>query len=387
MKNPQIVHLDYASQYEHIMAQKYGWADFFKKHFEKNGFECIELVYNAQPLQNAWGKEFGFENEQDILLKQIEFYHPEIIFFQDSVNFSYDFYASIRKKVPSIKLMFGHCCSPFTDKTMKTFSIFDFMLACPPFVDKLLRNNIKCYKMWHGFETSILDLLGDAPLFSEYDFTFIGSFMQGKDFHKDRLKLIEELLKMKINIYLNTPKLESDSSWKLQLKRASYLGVKLLKHLELEEIVKKNSKLYKISKLTELPRNLEFSKSFLQTVDTKPLFGLEMYRTLRSSKIGFNIHGGIAADFAANVRLFETTGVGTLLLTDYKSNITEVFEPDKEIVTYKSVAECVAKTRWLLENEGERTKIAKSGQQRCLRDHSLEQRVEQITEIIGEFLK
>src|ERR1043166_4762805 len=65
-----------------------------------------------------------------------------------------------------------------------------------------------------------------------------------------------------------------------------------------------------------------------------PLFGLEMYQVLFDSLITFNSHGDNSPKKAANMRLYEATGVGTCLLTDWKENLNEFFEPDVEVVTY-----------------------------------------------------
>jgi spore maturation protein CgeB len=82
------------------------------------------------------------------------------------------------------------------------------------------------------------------------------------------------------------------------------------------------------------------------------------------------------------MRLFETTGVGTCLVTDWKSNLGELFEPDREVVTYRSAEECVDKVKWLLEHPAEREDIARSGQSRTLKDHSFAQRAVQLDQII-----
>ena len=82
------------------------------------------------------------------------------------------------------------------------------------------------------------------------------------------------------------------------------------------------------------------------------------------------------------MRLFEVTGVGTCLLTDWKKNIGELFEPDKEIVTYSSLEECSEKVKWLRNNPKACKEIAEAGQARCLRDHTFAQRVLELDEII-----
>ena len=75
------------------------------------------------------------------------------------------------------------------------------------------------------------------------------------------------------------------------------------------------------------------------------------------------------------------------MVTDWKENITDLFEPDKEIVTYKSVDECIEKVKWLLDNSIEREKIARAGQERTLSAHTIENRASFLNEIIKKELK
>ena len=55
-----------------------------------------------------------------------------------------------------------------------------------------------------------------------------------------------------------------------------------------------------------------------------------------------NHHIDVAEAYAGNLRLFEATGVGTLLVTDWKKNLHEMFEAGKEVVTYRTPEECVS---------------------------------------------
>jgi len=87
------------------------------------------------------------------------------------------------------------------------------------------------------------------------------------------------------------------------------------------------------------------------------------------------------------MRLFETTGLGSCLLTDNKRNLNELFDTNTEIVVYDNIEDCVAKVRWLIEHEEERKQIAHSGQQRTLKCHSIEARCKSIIEIVKKELK
>ena len=54
-----------------------------------------------------------------------------------------------------------------------------------------------------------------------------------------------------------------------------------------------------------------------------------------------NRHIADAGDHANNMRLYEATGVGSLLVTDAKQNLAELFEPGREVVTYRDADELV----------------------------------------------
>ena len=107
-----------------------------------------------------------------------------------------------------------------------------------------------------------------------------------------------------------------------------------------------------------------------------------MFQRLHDSRVALNTHIDISPDSASNMRLFEATGVGTCLLTDWKANLHELFEPDTEVVAYRNAAECIAQVKYLLENEAERRRIADAGQRRTLRDHNFDARAAQIDAII-----
>jgi len=109
-----------------------------------------------------------------------------------------------------------------------------------------------------------------------------------------------------------------------------------------------------------------------------------MFKQLSNSKITLNVHGGVAGNSAVNMRLFEVTGVGSCLLTDWKKNLNELFEIDKEVIAFKTADECIEKTKWLLNNPDEREKIAKAGQARVLKDYNFEIRARQLDEINPE---
>ncbi len=107
-----------------------------------------------------------------------------------------------------------------------------------------------------------------------------------------------------------------------------------------------------------------------------------MLNEISRHSVGFNIHGDLAGDYAANVRMFEVAGAGALLVTDHKKNIRDLYEPDVEILTYSSIEECIEKLKWAIGHPVEAGRIAAAGQKRTLIDHSVERRVDLLYEIM-----
>src|SRR5207237_10119566 len=68
-------------------------------------------------------------------------------------------------------------------------------------------------------------------------------------------------------------------------------------------------------------------------------WGLHMLRVLAGARIAVNRHIDVAEDNANNMRLYEATGVGSLLLTDAKQNLGELFDVGREVVTYRNADE------------------------------------------------
>lgn len=116
-----------------------------------------------------------------------------------------------------------------------------------------------------------------------------------------------------------------------------------------------------------------------------PAWGLQMYEVLARSKIVVNHHGNVPP-YANNLRLFEATGSGAMLLTDEKPNLAELFRPGSEAIAYRDAEQCVDHIRHFLAHDAARATIARAGQARTLADHSFENRMRELIEIIGRGL-
>ena len=108
----------------------------------------------------------------------------------------------------------------------------------------------------------------------------------------------------------------------------------------------------------------------------------DMYGLLASSKITLNRHIDIAENYANNMRLYEATGMGACLVTDSKANLPCLFEPDQEIVTYRSKAEAVSKIKQLIDQPKVAQEIAARGQARTMQKHTYKQRMRDLLHLL-----
>jgi len=84
--------------------------------------------------------------------------------------------------------------------------------------------------------------------------------------------------------------------------------------------------------------------------------------------------------------MFEATGLGSCLITEHKKNIEDLFEPDKEVVTYKSLDELKDKLKILENDKNLCKKIKIQGQKRTLKYHTLNSRLDVVDTEIKKLL-
>lgn len=108
-----------------------------------------------------------------------------------------------------------------------------------------------------------------------------------------------------------------------------------------------------------------------------------MYHVLRRSRITLNSHIDLAGREAGNMRLFEATGVGAFLLTDFKDNLHTLFEPGREVAAWRSIDDCLQNIDHYLGNEGHRLEIARAGQAKTLSQHTFRHRAIEILGFVG----
>ncbi len=347
----------YAWQYAKMMEQGIGWADYWKINLEKTGQFDVELVIiNNEFAQKKWAQEnnVNFNNDnwlEDIFLEQIKAFSPEILFANDYVYVNVDIRKKARKICPGIKKVIGWDGIGMCDA--KRFEGCDLMLSCGEhFLQYYHSKGFKTHLFQFAFEKSLLNKLDTTE--KKYEISFVGSLTLRNNGHHNRLKVLGEVArKQKVDYWL-----------------ASFDDNKpyLLKNILLKL---KQGKIQDVRDILNLWR-----------INKGNLFGLEMYQALAYSHITLNSHIDSAQSFGGNIRLWEATGVGACLVTDWKQNMDTLFVPNEEVVVYKTPEECADKVQYLLNNPEKMKAIAQAGQRRTLTEYTYEKRLIDIIPVL-----
>lgn len=377
----------YITQYQALMDDCFGWADFWTHAFGKLGYEVWEPVGNAEPMQKTWAREHSVSyNEQtwldNIVTAQVKHFKPDVLFVNDYTTYTADFLDHLRNECPSIRFVMGWCGAPYSDGSV--FSAYDLVLSNIPYLVQHFRENgHRCEYMRHAFEPRILDKI-DCNSLKATPFSFIGSIIKALGFHNQREKLLKKLVQeTELQIYSDIRQPSSRELNLLPLKGKIYDLMQAAKSIPgSKPFLEAIPKVKNYAVMEQRPDLSQHIDAAIAERSHPALYGISMYQKLYESQITLNSHIDISEHFASNMRLYEATGVGTCLLTEWQQNLHDLFEPGKEVVAYRSAEEAIEKARYLLSHEAERGKIAKAGQRRTLQSHTFDIRAKSLNELI-----
>lgn len=104
------------------------------------------------------------------------------------------------------------------------------------------------------------------------------------------------------------------------------------------------------------------------------VFNQEKARAFRGAKIVVNnLHYGEV--WGVNVRCFEAAGAGAFQMVDWRPGLVNLFEIDKELITFTGVADLKRKIDYWLPREDERREIGQAGMRRAHVDHTYTHRL------------
>jgi spore maturation protein CgeB len=337
----------------------YAESNFFKLNIEKNSNYVVEeVISNNKKLQLLWANQEKLMFEQsnwfyEILFAQLIKFRPNVFFAHDRKCLDKDFIKKIRSSIPELKLIISWDGVDLKD--INLYSSADIVFTPVNSITNNYRNlGLKSFTLPFAFEKTIINKISTRSLSA--DLSFVGSVYLGKGSHIQRKEYLFELMKVGFNDFNISGSCDVfDNLFSKQM----FSLIKNEGFFALWEAYK------------------------LKMVSRGSLYGINMYNKFANSKIVFNSHIDLAGSNAGNIRMFEATGVGSCLLTDFKENITDYFKIDEEIVVYRTKAELIDKVSFLLKNQNKLREIAIAGQKRTLANHNYENRSKRLLEIIN----
>lgn len=317
---------DYGSQLSLLYGTHFGESDFYSRNLRAAGWEAVDVIANCEPLQREWGRERGLEGPPlAIAVEQIRREKPDVVYIHDMSIASEALIQAVR---PHASLIAGQIASPVHPSTF--LSGFDLIFTSfPHFASMFREQGIASFYQPLAFEGKILETFQEGE--RDLPVTFIGGI---SPVHKKGTEFLEQLARL------------------TALQIWGY-GAEIL------------------------PQD-----SLLRSRHHGPVWGTDMFQMLLRSQITVNRHIDAAGANANNMRLFEATGCGTLLITDFKDNLQDLFEVGKEVVAYRTPEECAELIRYYQRNKAEAMAIAKAGQARTLREHSYANRMKQTARVL-----
>lgn len=332
-QHAELLHAPYREQHAALQQACFGDSDFYSSGLRAADWDASDLIVNCQPLQQRWAEEHGIASRQTVLaiaIEQIKRIRPHVLYIQDLGVSTKEFLDAVR---PFTDLIVGQIASSLPPHAH--VDGFDILISSfPHFVEDFRKQGRTAYYQPLAFDHRVLDRIGKVP--REYPLTFVGGL---SPVHVGRKALLE------------------------------YVGQTLPVHCW--------------GYGTEALESSGFSRDQLHGA----AWGIDMFRALAQSFITLNQHAAIAQSNANTMRLFEATGCGALLVTDYKDNLKDLFDIGSEIVAYRSPEECRELLAYYLAHPEEAAAIAARGQARTLRDHTYQVRMNQTAELLSRHLE
>jgi spore maturation protein CgeB len=349
----------YAVQHAALLDLGFGTGDSYSFYMTAFGHEAVDLIVNAEPLQERWAAERGAlhgalrlaratakrsrgvarrlaskDLQRRIARLQIREFDADLVYCHSLALFSRRDLNEMRGEG---RLVVGQIASPLP--AARLVEGFDLIVTSfPHFVTHLRRRGVDAEYLPLAIDTRVVDRLrarGFDPTAGShrpYDVSFVGGV--DPSLHRLRTSFLEELCARRpVDFWgYGAEALEPDSPI-----RDRHHGT---------------------------------------------AWGLEMYEALTNTRVAVNRHIDVAAGYANNMRLYEATGMGAMLLTDAGANLTELFDVGSEIAAYGSLDDAVMLLDHYLAAEPERRRIAAAGQDRTLTEHNFRHRIEQLLALL-----
>ena len=342
-RHPGLAERPYDEQWRSLMDTFFGTADSYSHHLAPLGHEAHEVVANCASMQLAWAREHGVRlprwtarpkaHVETIVLAQAAAYSPDVLYVHNLHLLSGRALRELR--ATGARIVGQIASSPPSARRLRLFDLV--LTSFPHYVERFRRLGIASEYFRIGFDERVLARLeAEGEPSERHNAVFVGALNRRR--HREGNAILERAAaRAPIEFWGYGAR-----GWPARSAiRRNYRG---------------------------------------------EAWGIDMFRVLRAARIAVNRHIREAGSFANNMRLYEATGVGTMLLTDAKDNLGELFEPGREVVTYASADELADAVNHYLAHDDERGAIARAGQARTLREHTYAKRMAELVSTLDRSL-
>jgi spore maturation protein CgeB len=353
LDRPRRTGTSYQELLSEAMSHAFGVSDAMSSSLNQLGWQAKDIVSNARALQTQWALENGnrrvlpigwrrgwrlitnrhirrwswrLPHIQGLIQAQVESQKPDVLYVHDLSLLGSSQLSHLKKYVRVLVGQSGVGLESL--EVMKQYDLF--VSSLPSSIEQANNYGLNTFFLPQAFDSRVLKL--DHIRQRDIDISFVGSFSR-------RHKTTESLLH---SVGEACPSLQIYGSVSERLLRESGL-----------------SKYY-----------------------AGPAWGKDMYQVMFRSKIALNRHIALAGPYAANMRMFEATGCGALLLTEDKINLSDFFVNGSEVVSYQSIGDAALQASELLRDPSRCQAIARAGQLRTLHDHTYTKRMESLSEVL-----
>lgn len=332
----------------------FGTANYYSTSLKRYGWKADEVIINDWNLQSRWATEHGIKVQRKEIpflkfvpeyikntlgirkwlkktaFEQVDYYKPDVLYIYDLSVFGIDELRQLKEKV---KLLVAQTATVLPPNRQKLREYQLIISSFHHYVERFRKMGVASEYLRWCVEGSIPNKIGNRK--RTYPVAYVGAFTPA---HSKGNRVLEELAK------------------KVKVEFWGYGE-------------------------NYLSPGSAIRKSFNGNA-----WGKNMYKIYAQSKIVINRHIDVSGNCANNMRMFEATALGALLITDHKKNMNEFFKIDHEVVIYKDAQDLINKVNYYLNHSKERKMIAKAGQKRTLKDHTYKVRMKELNQILRKYI-
>lgn len=410
----------YNEQLEFYREQNVLLPGSWKSAMEIYNHEVFELVYGDSATMSKWAVEnqlnhlLATPDMQPLVLREmVKKIDPDVIFV--FAGAFYNINPNIRRELKKICSKHAKIVGYWGDELPSIwtyehyFKGIDFIFTSSSvYEEKFKKVGIDCMTIGNCFDNCITY----EPQEKTHDIIFSGTTGYGYLDHKIRYeRLIELMRKTSLKIWASEPTVNTiPSIIKMIPREIGHFASDMVKlfPIRLISALERYSMHVKVKRLATRARWLQEAEMksrdyFIKSADdyfkgkkkiaqlfpkrVKPLLinTSSYYNLVTSSKTVVNFHRDEDADIG-NVRCFEVTGLGSLLLTDRGEELKEFFRPWEDFIPFTDTLDCIEKIKWIEENPEKAELIAQNGQKTTLSNHTVENRAEKINSVLNSLV-